>query len=150
MAVEQMIFGDVRFPGFALRGLHPDDPPLTRSAFKHPGVSATTVITLGLGERRIVVPYLLTSPQWRTYEAVQAFLRRLEAVKAAGRQGSLQINHASGRTQFDACYFDGFRYDPADGILPDVAGTLGGYENAWFVEGAAMFVQVKFGGSGGS
>lgn len=136
-------FGTIVIPGRVLRGFIPEDPELAKSIFHPPSTSANVVITLGLHVRRIILPMVLFSSNWNSYQRVYEFLRNLEVVKSYGREQDLKVPILTHTVTFERCFFDGFKEDPRVGILEDVAGTLpGSSAYRWFTEGVAVFVQA--------
>lgn len=139
-------FGEMNVPGIVVRGFQVVDAPLQRSTFKLPGLNSTRVITLGLGERPIVVPMCVHSPTFRRYADVQAFMRRLEAFKGKGEQIDLVVPLMDGPQRFEKCYYsDCELMYPEMGILEDMFGTLGSGSAAsrWFVDLRLIFMQVQ-------
>lgn len=135
-------FGTTTIPGLVLQGFNPEDPALGMSAFHPPGTSANVIITLGLQPRRIVVPMLLVSSNWSSYDRVESFLRSLEALKHEGREQDLRVPVLNSVLTYEKCYFDGFKKNPKPGIIQDVGALSGSLANRWFVEGVAVFVQA--------
>lgn len=138
-------FNETKFPGTTLRGFEPQDAELVRSSFHVPGTSLNVVITLGLGQRMIVVRHLLHDATWTSVDRLKSFLASLDALKARGQQGTLRVPCGESVLQYDRCFFDGFKVDPERSFLPDFAGTLDLTKppGRWFADGVAVFVQAQ-------
>lgn len=138
----------IKFNGNDIYGTHESPvfqaPALQTVRTYFPAVQGESEIRLGRKGRPIAIRIVLHNGY--TKEQLVAQVRTLD--QTVGDHGILQIVHGpwGGVPQtFRNCTFEGFTKDSENdaGPLPDIAGTLDGNKNSWWVRGTLVWHQLS-------